>query len=470
MVATHDTSSPVAPGDLIVGKYQIERVLGTGGMGVVVAAHHIHLDERVAIKFLFADVARKGGDPVARFLREGRAAAKIRSEHVARVTDVGALLDGSPYLVMEYLEGKDLQSVLEESGPLPLDEVLDYVLQASEAIAEAHSLGIVHRDLKPANLFLARRADGSPCIKVLDFGISKMTGTGHDMTRTRATLGSPLYMSPEQLVSSGDVDARADLWSLGVILYELLTGTLPFNAETLPQLVAQVLQSPATPLHALLPGVPEAVDVAVMRCLQKVADARFQTIGELAVALAPAAPERSRLSIQRISRLFGESEGLPSHQAGPRASKPAFLPPVSVYAHTARTTQPLGQSGSLSASAAAPSVTGGSGARRVLLVAGSLAVVAIGALIAVTMLSSRRSPAASPSASAMVEAPPPAAPEPSTPPPPATVVEASSAPAAVVSAPPAKPSRSTPTPGGRGRRPASPGGPAKPLAVPDDRQ
>ncbi|HEY8086614.1 MAG TPA: serine/threonine-protein kinase, partial [Polyangiaceae bacterium] len=425
------------------------------------------------IKFLFTDVARKGGDPVARFLREGRAAAKIRSEHVARVTDVGALLDGSPYLVMEYLEGKDLQSVLEESGPLPVDEVLDYVLQASEAIAEAHSIGIVHRDLKPANLFLSRRADGSPCVKVLDFGISKMTGTAHDMTRTRATLGSPLYMSPEQLVSSGDVDARADLWSLGVIVYELLTGTLPFNAETLPQLVAQVLQSPATPLSTLLPGVPETVDVAVMRCLQKVADARFQTIGELAVALAPAAPERSRLSVQRIARLFGETEGLPSsQQAAARASRPGIVPPVSVYAHTARATLPLGQSGSLSASAATPEPKRGPGARRVLLVAGGLGVVAIGAVVAVSMLSSRRAPASAPNASAVVEAPPVATPEPSSAPPEATLVEVSSSPAPAMSAPTGKPSRaSTPWKDGRGRRIGAPaGGPAKPLTVPDDRQ
>src|SRR5450432_2882584 len=199
----------VTEGELLAGKYRIERVLGQGGMGVVVAAHHIVLDEAVAIKFLLPEALRSE-EAVARFEREARAAVKIKSEHVARVTDVGRLETGAPYMVMELLRGRDLSDVLQQSGPLPLEAVADYVLQAGEAIAEAHGLGIVHRDLKPANLFLTQRADGSSCIKVLDFGISKVTGAASSsdqaMTSTRAVMGSPFYISPEQLMSARDVD------------------------------------------------------------------------------------------------------------------------------------------------------------------------------------------------------------------------------------------------------------------------
>src|SRR6187399_2364915 len=198
-------------GQPLAGKYQIERVLGQGGMGVVVAAHHISLDEIVAIKFLLPE-ALGNAEAVARFEREARAAVMIKSEHVARVTDVGRLDNGAPYMVMELLKGRDLDVLVRERGPLPLAEVTDYLLQAGEAIAEAHGLGIVHRDLKPANLFLTRRADGSTCIKVLDFGISKLTNAratrDQGMTQTAAIMGSPLYMSPEHLMSSRDVDMR----------------------------------------------------------------------------------------------------------------------------------------------------------------------------------------------------------------------------------------------------------------------
>jgi len=316
---------PVQPGDVLAGKYTVERVLGAGGMGVVVAAHHIHLDEHVAIKFMLPEIAAKGGELVARFMREGRAAVKIRSEHVARVTDVGMLENGSPYLVMEYLQGRDLEQVLRATGPLPVEDALDYVLQAGEAIAEAHSLGIVHRDLKPANLFLAHRADGSSCVKVLDFGISKMARSGESgVTRTQATMGSPLYMSPEQIMSAGNVDARADIWSLGVILYQLVSGQLPFDADSVAQLVFKVVQTPARPLREVVPGVHPALDAAVMRCLEKDRAARFQSIGELAIALGPAAPARCDLSIQRIARLLGTTGSGPI----PRPAVFSSAPPV----------------------------------------------------------------------------------------------------------------------------------------------
>src|SRR4051794_37656982 len=204
-------SAPVKEGELLAGKYRVDKVLGVGGMGVVVAAHHIQLDDRVAIKFLLPETLGNG-DAVMRFAREARAAVKIKSEHVARVTDVGTLENGAPYMVMEYLEGGDLAAWLQDRGRLPVELAVDLLLQACEAIAEAHAIGIVHRDLKPANLFVARLPGGVQSVKVLDFGISKMTGFSasggeSSATKTSALLGSPLYMSPEQMRSSKDVDA-----------------------------------------------------------------------------------------------------------------------------------------------------------------------------------------------------------------------------------------------------------------------
>ncbi|HEX6765337.1 MAG TPA: serine/threonine-protein kinase, partial [Polyangiaceae bacterium] len=192
--------APVQPGDVLADKYRVERVLGVGGMGVVVSAHHVHLKQRVALKFLLPDLA-SNPNVVERFLREAQSASTIRSEHVVRVSDVGVLASGAPYMIMEHLEGSDLAKVLLERGRLPVTRAVDYVLQAMEALAEAHGAGIVHRDLKPSNLFLTERADGSPLIKVLDFGISKVTKSDGDassrsLTRTAGLMGSPLYMSP----------------------------------------------------------------------------------------------------------------------------------------------------------------------------------------------------------------------------------------------------------------------------------
>ena len=209
----------IEPGQILAGKFQIERVLGRGGMGVVVAAQHLQLGQLVALKFLLPEALRNP-EVTERFLREARAAVRLKSEHVGRVIDVGTLDDGAPYLVMEYLEGQDLDSFREEHERLPVAQVVSFVLQASEAIAEAHSIGIIHRDLKPANLFLTVRADGSPTVKVLDFGIAKATEGSEDfsLTKTATVMGSPAYMSPEQLRSARDVDARSDIWAIGVIL------------------------------------------------------------------------------------------------------------------------------------------------------------------------------------------------------------------------------------------------------------
>lgn len=325
-----DATSEVKQGEILAGKYRIEQVLGQGGMGVVVAARHLHLDEYVAIKFLLPDALRSE-EAVARFAREARAAVKIKSEHVARVTDVGTLESGSPYMVMEYLDGRDLGMIVQESGALPVELAVDHVLQACEAIAEAHSLGIIHRDLKPANLFLVHRADGSPCVKVLDFGISKLTkggSTGPDlsMTKTTAVMGSPLYMSPEQMASSRNVDPRSDIWALGAILHELLSGQVPFMADTMPQLCAMILQSPPPALRSLRSDIPEGLEAAILRCLEKDPGARFGNVAELCVALVPFGSRSSRLSTERVSRLLSAA-GFATADPGSIASSAPQRPP-----------------------------------------------------------------------------------------------------------------------------------------------
>ncbi|MGK3984291.1 serine/threonine-protein kinase [Sorangium sp. So ce136] len=306
---THDEADGlVREGQVLAGKYRVERVIGAGGMGVVVAATHLQLEERVAIKLLLPAAARSR-TLAERFVREARAAVKVKSEHVARVTDVGTLESGTPYMVMEFLAGSDLSDALRTGGPIPPQAAVEYVLQACEALAEAHAAGIVHRDLKPANLFLTRRADGSPCVKVLDFGISKVATGGADprITDTKAVMGSPLYMSPEQLKSSRDVDARTDIWSLGVILFELLAGEPPFDGATMPQLCVAIMQGVPRPLAAFRADVPPALEAVVLRCLEKTPERRFRDIGELAEALAPFAAGRARISIDRISGISRSS-------------------------------------------------------------------------------------------------------------------------------------------------------------------
>jgi len=284
-------------------------------MGVVVAAHHLQLDEKVALKFLLPGTLGNQ-EAVARFAREARAAVKIRSEHVARVIDVGTLENGAPYMVMEYLDGGDLAAWLEKKGPLPIEQAVEFVLQACEALAEAHALGIVHRDLKPANLFVIRRPDGMLSVKVLDFGISKVTKLGgsapsDSMTKTTALMGSPLYMSPEQMQSAKDVDARSDIWTIGIVLYELLTGASPFVAETMPELVLKVVTAPPRPPGELRPEIQAGLAGAILRCLEKDRANRFQSIGALAVALLPFGPRRARGSVDRISGVM-QSAGISS--------------------------------------------------------------------------------------------------------------------------------------------------------------
>ena len=294
-------SPPVRVGEIIAGKYRVERLLGVGAMGVVVAAMHVDLHELRAIKLMLPSML---GDVegVERFLREARAVSKLRSRHVAAVFDVGRLETGAPYIVMEHLEGSDLKALLDQRGVLSAGEAATYISEACEALAEAHAAGIIHRDLKPANLFVATRSGAAPTIKVLDFGIAKMAGAAGamEMTSTKEVLGTPLYMAPEQMRAMRNADARSDVWSLGVILYRALTGKLPFDAQTLTELCMAVLtDTPARP-SALRPDLPPGLDAVILGCLEKDPARRISGAAELAMALAPFVSSGARAPLQSL--------------------------------------------------------------------------------------------------------------------------------------------------------------------------
>jgi serine/threonine-protein kinase len=309
-------------GDLLAGKYRVDRVIGEGGMGVVVVATHVQLEERYALKFMLPR-AMESPEASARFLQEAKAAAKLKSEHVARVHDVGTLESGAPYIVMEYLEGVDLSRILLERGPVSPQEAADYVLQACDAIAEAHARGIIHRDLKPANLFVARGPDGQPVVKVLDFGISKANAFNEgSVSRTRSSvlLGSPLYMSPEQMKSARDVTPATDVWSLGVILYEAVGGRVPYDAGTVGALMAKVLTEEPAPLQAVRSDVPEAFAMVVARCLDREPTRRFEDVGQLARALAPFASPRVQGLAERAVGILAAPPPPPARVSGLEAT------------------------------------------------------------------------------------------------------------------------------------------------------
>jgi eukaryotic-like serine/threonine-protein kinase len=324
----------VKPGMVLGGKYRVERMLGQGGMGVVVEATHVGLMQRVAIKFLRGETKAIAG-ALDRFVREARAAAGIRSEHVVRVFDTGVFESGEPYIVMELLDGEDLRTRLMRHGVLPPMEVASFAIEACEALSQAHALGIVHRDLKPANLFAAARADGSPHLKVLDFGISKVYGDGGAQTTANVALGSPLYMSPEQIQTPRDVDARTDVWSLGVVLYECLAGRPPFEGEGLVGLATSIVSTAPRPLPS---SVPTELAAIVRKCLEKSRQLRFPSATDLAVALRPFANEGARVVADRIARAIPRSRSTP-----PSSSRDA---PISGFEATMSPS--VARSGSLS--------------------------------------------------------------------------------------------------------------------------
>ena len=275
----------------MAGKYRVERVLGVGGMGVVVSARHTTLDQVVAIKLLVANGQESREVAIGRFLAEARAAARIESDYVCRVFDVGTLPTGVPFMVMEHLEGRDLDEEIAQRGQLDLVEAVDFVLQAADALAAAHTLGIVHRDIKPANLFLALRPDGTRRVKVLDFGISRhgIGGENHTprLTQGASSLGTPAYMSPEQVRGVPDVDARTDIWGLGAILYELLTGQMAFVGKDVKSILDHVLNDDPCPVQSLRRNVPPELEAIVMRCLERDRDRRWLSAAAFARALAP---------------------------------------------------------------------------------------------------------------------------------------------------------------------------------------
>jgi serine/threonine protein kinase len=299
------------PGEVFAGKFKIDRMLGEGGMGVVMEATHLMLKRRVAIKFPLPSLVGVNHS-ISRFVREARHGAAIRSEHIGRVLDIAEEIPGQPYIVMEFVPGLDLSEVLARQGPLKPRPAASFIIQACEALAEAHSLGIVHRDLKPANLFLTHRADGSLLIKVFDFGISKRPQQSTDseseqtksltLTRKGAILGSPEYMAPEQFLDAGTVDTRADVWGLGVVLYELLSGHTPFSGTTVPTLL-RAINAGAPRIETLRPDVPAGMAELIHSCLQADRDKRPTDVAAVARSLEPYAFATARRQVGRIERI-----------------------------------------------------------------------------------------------------------------------------------------------------------------------
>ncbi len=407
MAQTPRPTDAVRIGQVFLGKYRVEAVIGQGGMGVVCEVTHLQLNQRLAMKMLREDVL-VDPEAVERFMREAQAAAKLKSEYVAKVTDVGALESGAPYMVMEYLEGHDLGALIDQRGTLQAPWTCDLMLQTAEALSEAHSLGIVHRDIKPTNLFVTWRPDGTALIKVLDFGISKTTlGTDMHLTQTQSLLGTPAYMSPEQMRSARLVDARTDIWSLGSVMYELLEGRKPFEAESFSEMCVKVAVDPPSVMSL----TPRQLQPVVLRCLAKTPEQRYQTMAEFARDLVPfvADPHQASLLVERMERMLRRSEGawegtntgvgphaVPNHvrELGSAPVRAPWHGGSELHAGSLRTPTPMNAvplprptGGDPSAPASAPSEAFGAPARRRRVgfwLLASVVTVAAGAAIALS--------------------------------------------------------------------------------------
>jgi eukaryotic-like serine/threonine-protein kinase len=300
-----------AVGKVLSGKFRVERVIGVGSMGVVLAATHLELDEKVAIKFIRSEVQKLPG-VMSRFAREAKAAVRLKSEHIAQVLDVGVADGVGPYIVMEYMEGQDLAEILDREGPLEIRRAVHYVMQACEALAVAHANGITHRDIKPENLFVTRQGDRE-LVKLLDFGISKAALTGRVFGDelsdgdNACLLGTPLYMSPEQIRATDEVGHQSDIWSLGAVLYELITGRSAFVADSVAQVWNRILETRPGPLAHYCPHAPAELQVVIDRCLEKDPSRRYQNVADLAAALQAFAPSRARPYAQRASSILGRA-------------------------------------------------------------------------------------------------------------------------------------------------------------------
>lgn len=430
-------------GSTVGGRYRIERALAEGGMGRVFAGQHLGLGEPVAIKLL--KVERASPRDIARFEREARAAARIRGENVVRVLDVG-FEEGRPYIVMELVDGVDLATHLKAHGPVEPALAVAYVLQACEALAEAHRLEVVHRDLKPSNLLLTRRPDGSPLIKVSDFGIAKVEGPATSLTETRDVLGSPKYMSPEQVREAHDVDVRSDVWSLGVTLYELLSDALPFDAFTAAGIIARIASDPPAPLDDG-PALDPALVAVVFRCLEKDRERRYRDVAELARALAPFSGVGGAASAERVEKILRRSIAPARSPSAPDLERTAAdtLESTTPLVSAARPTAlPVGVTSLDRASLVAPlpaaPVKGGASSRGRVVVIAAIAAVTLGAAIVARRASSAVTPAEATTtpelAEVHAEAPSPAvtiASTPSTEPPPLAPVATDTAPIAAPS-------------------------------------
>ena len=321
------------PGDVVAGKYRVTRIIGRGGVGIVAEATHEADDRRVAIKVLRPSPDSQA-EATTRFLFEAKAAAQMKSVHIARILEVSTLDDGAPYFVMEFLEGHDLAAALKGEGVLSVETAVDYVIQTCDALAEAHSAGIVHGDLKPSNLFLTLTEGESVVVKLLDFGISKQIPSGDvelGSTKTHwPAIGTPLYIAPEQLRSNRRVDHRADIWALGIMLHESLTAQMPFAGTTLSQMSAAIAGDAPVRCRAQRPDLPEEIETIVLRCLEKDADDRFKNVGELANALLPFGPANAEMTEKRIATVLARATNVtvaPPPPSGAPGSIPVLKTP-----------------------------------------------------------------------------------------------------------------------------------------------
>jgi serine/threonine-protein kinase len=387
------SDAPFQVGEEIAGRYVVERAIAEGGMGIVLAARHCDLDEVVAIKFLKPEFARNP-DIIGRFAREAKACTRIKSEYVAKVLDVGVSPSRGPFIVMEYLEGQDLSEQLVISGRLPYERAVELLLQTCEALAQAHAHEIIHRDIKPENLFVIKGSADVPVVKVLDFGVSKAALAGSrifgneiDVSKTQTLMGTPLYMSPEQLRGQIDVDAKADVWAVGTVLYELLTGEPPFTGTTVPEVCASVLETTPKKISDRAPEVPFELEEVIAKCLEKTPGKRYSTIAELAIALQPFGPKRARMCVERAIAAAKSANQVPPsltspislappsngpNSAGPPSSSMRTPPPMSI-----QSTSP-----SVSPNATSPSFAPPPNKKKTALVG-----IAIGALVVIAGIS-----------------------------------------------------------------------------------
>ncbi|RYZ08361.1 MAG: serine/threonine protein kinase [Myxococcales bacterium] len=310
-------------GDLVHGRYRVEFELGRGGMGVVLQAHDQMLDRNVALKVVLPRMLRSP-EAIERFGNEARSLAQLESRHVVRVLDFGAIASppssaGLPFMVLELLRGEDLFTIAAREEGLSPARVVRYALQACAGLAAAHAQSIIHRDLKPENLFLAVEADGSECLKVLDFGIAR-SHSRRALTRGHVGVGSPGYMSPEQVEGTGHVDARSDIWGLGVVMYELLAHRPAFFGDNPQSLCLQILTAEVTPLLEIKPSLPPALVYIVERCMAREPDRRFANVAELAEALAPLDTWSPETDAERIRRHLDANES-PVSETRPQKSR-----------------------------------------------------------------------------------------------------------------------------------------------------